>query len=72
METTWLTNDGRKWFVVRQNFLLTDSKLQGLVYVNIKIRNCHPNCFAPIPGQKRWKAAGYHFKQQKIQGWSQE
>ena len=39
--------------IVRQNFLLTDSKLQGLVNVNIKIRKCHPKMFCTYAGTKK-------------------
>ena len=76
IESTRLTEDGRKWFVVGQNFLLTDSKLQRLVNVNIKIRKYHPKMFCTYSGTKKItfsrRAAGYHVKQQKIQEWSQE
>ena len=66
----WRMTDGRKWFVVRQNFLLTDSKLQGLVNVNIKIRECHSKMFCTSTGTKKKntfsrRAAGYHFRPKK-------
>ena len=50
---------------------LFDSKLQGLVNVNITIRKCHPKMFCTYARTKKIsfsrRATGYHFKQQKIQ-----
>ena len=54
----------------KQSFLLTDSKLQRLVNVNMKIRKCHPKMFCTYAGTNfLLRATEYRSKQQKTQEW---
>lgn len=50
MQSTWLTQDSRKWFVVQQSFLLILS-FKGLLKLMWKLENATQRCFALMLGQ---------------------